>query len=105
MNGSASALSSQTLTPAVVVRVIIAMVKYHDQTWLGEEKVHLAYTSTPLFIMEGSQDRNLGLGLMERLCLVLLPGLLNLLSYSTHDPLPRGSTTHSGLGPSTSITY
>lgn len=38
------------------------MVKHHDQKWLGEENVYLAYTSIPLLIMEGGQDRKLGVG-------------------------------------------
>jgi hypothetical protein len=44
--------------PFVLVRVTIAMMKHHDQKQLGEEKVYLAYTSTLLSIIEGSQDRN-----------------------------------------------
>jgi hypothetical protein len=42
----------------VLIRVASAMIKHHDQKQLGEERVYLAYTSTALFIMEGSQDRN-----------------------------------------------
>ena len=34
------------------------MIKHHDQKQLGKERVYLAYTSTSLFIIKGSQDRN-----------------------------------------------
>ena len=34
------------------------MIKHHDQTQVGEERVYLAYTSTSMFIIKGSQDRN-----------------------------------------------
>ncbi|EDL22577.1 mCG147769 [Mus musculus] len=33
-------------------------MKHHDPRQVGEEKVYLAYTSTALFIIERSQDRN-----------------------------------------------
>ena len=42
----------------VFIRVTITMLKLQDQKQLGEERVCLAYTSTALFIIEGSQDRN-----------------------------------------------
>jgi hypothetical protein len=35
--------------------------------------------------------------------LACFPDLLSLFSYTTQDYLPRGGTTHSGLGPPTSI--
>ena len=38
--------------------VTIAVMKHCDQKQVGEESVYLAYTSTALFITEGSQDRN-----------------------------------------------
>jgi hypothetical protein len=34
------------------------MMKHHDQKEGGEERVYLAYTSIPQFIIRGSQDRN-----------------------------------------------
>ena len=42
----------------VLVRAIIAVRKHYDQKQAGEESVYSAYTSTALFITEGSQDRN-----------------------------------------------
>jgi hypothetical protein len=44
------------------VRVPVSMMKHHDPKQLGEEMVYLAYSSIPLFITEGSQDRNLQWG-------------------------------------------
>jgi len=44
------------LTTTVLVRVTIAAVKRHDQRERGEERVYLAHTSSPLFILEGSQE-------------------------------------------------
>jgi hypothetical protein len=38
-----------------LIGVTIAMIKYHDQKQVGEERVYLAYTS----IAEGIQGRNL----------------------------------------------
>ena len=50
------------------------MMKHHDQKQHGEERVYLAYASTSLFIIEGSQDRNLEAGAdaeaMEEYCLL-----------------------------------
>ena len=43
-------------TTTVLVRVSIAAVKRHDQRERGEERVYLAHTSSPLFILEGSQE-------------------------------------------------
>ena len=77
---------------------------------IGEERVHLAYISTLLFIIEGSQDRNsnrAGTWRQEETwkpwrgaAYWLAPcGLLSLLSYRTQDHKPRDGTTHNELGP------
>jgi hypothetical protein len=42
----------------VLVRVVVALMKHHDQTQLGEEMIYLAYTSPAPFIIKESQDRN-----------------------------------------------
>jgi hypothetical protein len=34
------------------------VLKHHDQKQVEEERVYLAYTSTSLSIIKGSQDRN-----------------------------------------------
>jgi hypothetical protein len=34
------------------------MMNYHDHKQLEEERIYLAYTSTSVFIIEGSQDKN-----------------------------------------------
>ena len=67
-------------------------MKHHDQKQIGEEKVYLAYTSTSLFIIKGSQDRNSSRAgtwrqeLMQRpwrsaAYWLVSPGLLTLLCY------------------------
>lgn len=38
------------------LRVVIVMMKYHEQKQLGQESVYLAYISTSWSIFEGSQD-------------------------------------------------
>ena len=43
---------------SVLVRVVIAVVKHHDQNQVREERVYLACMSILLFIIEGSQYRN-----------------------------------------------
>jgi hypothetical protein len=43
---------------SVLVRVSIAVMKHHDPKQVGEERAYLAYTSTSLFIIKGSQDQN-----------------------------------------------
>ena len=43
---------------AVFVRISTKIMKHHDQNQVVEERVYLAYTSTALFITEGSQNRN-----------------------------------------------
>jgi hypothetical protein len=42
----------------VLVRVTIAVMKYHDQSNLEGKWVYLAYTSISLFIIKESQDKN-----------------------------------------------
>ena len=34
------------------------MIQHHDQKQLGEKRVYLAYSSTSLFIIKDSLDRN-----------------------------------------------
>jgi hypothetical protein len=74
---------------------------------VGEEVVYLAYTSTSLFIIKGSQDRNSNRTGTWRQELMQKPsrgaayrlvphGLLSLLSYKPHDYQPRNGTTHIG---------
>ena len=46
----------------VLVTIAVMRHHHHDQRDLGEERVYLAYTYTPLVIIEGSQDRNLKQG-------------------------------------------
>jgi hypothetical protein len=43
---------------SVPVRIIIAIMKQHDQKQAGEERVSLAYTPTVLFILEENEGRN-----------------------------------------------
>lgn len=43
----------------VLVRGIIAVIKYYGQKEVGEERVHLVYTFSLLYITKGSQDRNI----------------------------------------------
>ena len=44
--------------PITFVKFTPASMKHHDPKQLGEERVCLAYASTPQFIIEGSQGRN-----------------------------------------------
>jgi hypothetical protein len=92
----------------VLGRVTIAVIKYQHQKQVKEKRVCLAYDVTPLFTVEGSQDRNPhGAGawrqeMMQRpqkfAAYWLAPhGLLSLLSYRTQNHQPRVGTTHSGL--------
>ena len=65
--------------------VSIAATKYHEVSW--EERVYLTYTSTELFVIEGSWDRNSRQELMQKPwrddAYWLAPqGLLNILPYS-----------------------
>jgi hypothetical protein len=80
----------------VLVRVTLSVMKLHDQKQAGEERVYLAYISTSLFIIKGSQDRNSNRAgtwrqeLMPRLKRgaahwLALHSLLSLLSYRTQD--------------------
>lgn len=43
------------------LRVTVHRMKHQDQKEVGEEMVYLAYTSTLLSIIEGSQDRSSGM--------------------------------------------
>jgi len=82
---------------------------------VGKERVYLAFTSTSLFIIEESQDRNSSRAgtwrqeLMQRpwrdVAYWLAPrDLLTLLSYRTQDHQLRDGTTYNGLDPPTSTT-
>ena len=44
--------------PGVLVRISIALVKYHKQNKVVEERIYLAYISTLKSIIERSQNRN-----------------------------------------------
>jgi hypothetical protein len=93
-----------------LVRVTIAEMKHYDQRQVGEENVYLASTSTTLFIIAGSQDRNSNWAGTWRQELrqrpwkgaaywLALHGLLSLLSNRIQNHQPRDNgTTHSGLG-------
>ena len=45
---------------SILVRETIAVVNHHDQKYVGEERIYLAFTSTSLLSLEevGSQHRN-----------------------------------------------
>jgi hypothetical protein len=66
-------------------------MKHHDQKQVKEERVYLAYTPTSLFIMEGSQGRNLGAGAAYS----LFP-MASLTCYLT-----EAKTTSPGMAPPT----
>jgi hypothetical protein len=76
---------------------------------IGEERVCSAYTSTLLFITEGSQDWNSIKQVRKQELIqrpwrdvpywLASPGLLNLLSYRTQDYQPRDDPTHKGPFP------
>ena len=97
-----------------VVRVTIAAIKHHDQKQVGVERVHLAFSSTALYVIKVNQARDsnrvgtLSQELLQRprrsaaYCLTL-HGLLGLLCYKTQDRQPGGNFTHSGLGPLSAI--
>jgi hypothetical protein len=42
----------------IIVRVTVAVIRQHDQKQPGRKKAYWLYTSTSLFIIEGTQDRN-----------------------------------------------
>ena len=88
---------------SVLVRVSIAVMKHHDPKQVGEERAYLAYTSTSLFIIERSQDRNSSRAESWRQELMQKPwrgasywlvpyGLLSLFSH-------RSRTTSPGMAP------
>ena len=94
----------------VLVRVSIAAMKHYDLKVIGKERIYVAHTSTSLFIIEGSQDRNSNRAgtwrqeLMQRpwrgaAHWLALHGLLNLISYKTQDHHPKDDTAHSELSP------
>lgn len=75
---------------SVLVRISIAVMKYHDQKKLGEKRVYL-YTSISLFVTEGSQGRILEAGADEEAVegaayRLASHGLLSLLSYRLRSP-------------------
>ena len=93
------------------LRVSVAVMKYHGQQQLWEEKVYF----TLAFTIKSSQDRNSSRAgiwrqeLMQRPWRVLLTGLLHmacfsLLSYRAQNHQPRDGPTHNGLAPLPSIT-
>jgi hypothetical protein len=96
-------------------RSLSSATKHHNQKQVGEERVYSAYTSTLLFIIEGSQDRNSSRSGTRRQKLIqrhwrgtgywIAPcSLLSLLSSRTQGHEPRGGTTYHGLGPFSLIT-
>jgi hypothetical protein len=53
--------SDETRPAAILISVLGFLLLQHNimvKKQVGEERVYLAYTSTTLFIREGSQDRN-----------------------------------------------
>jgi hypothetical protein len=73
-----------------------------------EERVYSAYTSSLVFITNGSEDWNPKQVRKQKLMqrpwrdfpsLLASRGLLNLLSYRTRDYQPRDGTTHKGTSP------
>lgn len=92
----------------VLVNVIIAMMKHHQQYF--ENRVYLAYTSTLQSIIEGLQDMNSNRARSWRQELMqsshrfaaywLAPYvLLSLICYRIHGHQSRDITNHNGLGP------
>lgn len=82
---------------------------------LAEERVYLAYDCPLQFIIKESQGSNLSRAgtwsqeLMQSpwrrvTCWIAFHGLFRLIPYTTQDHHPRNGTTHSGMGPSPSIT-
>ena len=93
----------------VLVRLLLLQWNTMTKKQVGEERVYLAYTSTLLFITEGSQDRHsnrVGSWRQERMqrpwrgaAYWLAPhGLLSPPSYRIQDHLARECTTHHELG-------
>ena len=79
------------------------------KTQLGKERVSLTYTSIAIFILDGSQDRNLEVGddaeaIEECYLLAMSHSLLSLLSYRTQDHQPRDGPIHNDLSFALSIT-
>jgi hypothetical protein len=86
-----------------LIRVTTAMMKYHDQKQVREERSYLTYTSTFLFIIEGNQERNINregtwrqklLQRPQRGAAYWLAILLILLSNRTQDHQPKDGTTY-----------
>lgn len=108
MSGCKAATStlSSTASQEWYLRASIAMVKYHDQKHLREEKLNFHYASTSQLIIKGNQDRNstaLEAGCLELVqrswrssAYGLVPQcLLYLLSYRTQDHWPQGVPSYS----------
>lgn len=89
----------------VLGNIPITVIKHHEQKQFGEERVYLAYRLQS--IIRGMQGRNKrqeprgnrsrGHGWM------ILTDFLSLFSYIPQDYLPKDGTTHSGVGPFTSV--
>jgi hypothetical protein len=89
----------------VLVRVSIPAENIITKKQVGVERIYSAYTSTLLFITQGSQDWNshrVGTWRQELMqkpwrnapYWIASPGLLSWLSYRTQDYQPRDGTTH-----------
>lgn len=82
-------------------QVSIAAIKHHDQKRLGEEWFIPSYTFTSLKRRQGLNQRMWG----ENCLLACFPWLAHFaFSHTRQNPLLWGGTTHTGLGPATSIT-
>lgn len=98
---------------AILFRVTIVVIKYHDQTNMGKRGLSdLHFYSIAHYQRDSGQplkqERNLGAGAdaetMKRCCLLTcIHGLLSLLSYTTQDQQPKYSTTHNGALPQQSL--
>ena len=80
-------------------RVIVAVIKHHDQRQLVEERVLF----TKQLVVEVNQGENLSIGTdevaMEECYLVLASNVMfRLFSCSIQDHQPKGATTHIELG-------
>ena len=95
------------IKPAVLVRVSTAAINHHDQKQAGQERVYLAYTSTVLFIIGGSQDRNSNRAgnwkqeLMQSPWRVLLTGLFPMACSACF--LIELRTISAGMAPHTAV--
>lgn len=80
------------IVPVLCLRVLVAVIKHHEQKLPGEERVYFDLQS--LTIIRGSEGRNLGAGTGEGRRGMLHTALLSLLSDSNQDHQLRGGPSH-----------